>query len=224
MSKSLKQEQDELFAGLEDILPTKKQLSFETRNANPVYIENLKKGQAKIKNDPEVIANRQASADKKRNNSNWKISLQQGIDRREQERRSNAERLIYTPFGIFNTAIDASNATNIKGSTLLARVKSTVGYFWFNKFQLEEIEILVQQDQQAKVKPKKDPMAHKGMAKPLQTPFGLFITIGTCYFYIKENNIMKDPGRKIPKLIKNDPKNYYHITREEYTRLTGKEI
>jgi hypothetical protein len=225
MEKFVKQ--NSLYDDLENILPTQKQLNFETRNARPEYIENLRAAQAKIKNDPIAIANKEVARLKKQNSPNWKLTLQQGIDKREQERRSNTERLVYTPFGIFNAAVDAARAINVPGSTLLFKLKNDPGYFYFNKSQLDEIDNLIEKDKKLKdelKKLKKDPKKYSSMAKPLQTPFGIFFTLGECYSFVKENKIMLDPGRKIPKFIKNDCENYYHISKEEYTRLTGKEL
>jgi hypothetical protein len=221
MSKSLKQEQDDLFAGLEDILPTKKQLSFETRNANPIYIENLKKAQARIKDDPKVIANRQASADKKSNDPEFLKNLKERINQRFAKQNG----LVYTPYGIFRTVSEGAVALNIDGRTLGKRIKEKADYFYIPVgFDISQIDVLIKEKKKT-FKPKiKKTKSGQGMSKPLQTPFGLFLTLGICYSFIKENNIMKDPGRNIPKLIKNDPKNYYHISQQEYIMLTGKEI
>jgi len=212
---------NDLYSGLEDILPTKKELSWETRSANPVYRENLKKGKEKLKDDLEHQSRLLSAADKKRNDPNWKLSLQKGINARFAKQNG----LIYTPYGVFNTLTEASNVLNIDGRTILKRIKEKVDYLYIPfDFDISKIDLLIEEKRKT-LKPKiKKSKCGQGMSKPIQTPFGLFITLGVCYNYIKENNIMKDPSRKIPKLIKTNPKDYYHITQKEYIMLTGREI
>jgi hypothetical protein len=224
MSKSLKQEQDDLFAGLEDILPTKKELSWETRSANPIWHENIKKGREKLKDDPEHQARMKAAGQKKSNDPEFLKNLKNRINQRFMKQNG----VIYTPYGIFKTLTEGADVLKIDGRTLAKRIKEKADYLYIPfDFDISQIDKLIKEKKEileSKIKPKKGVLYHKGMAKQLTTPFGVFVTLGECYSFIKENKLMIDPARKIPKLLKIENSGYKYISKEEYIMLTGKDI
>lgn len=60
--------------------------------------------------------------------------------------------------------------------------------------------------------------------KPFVCPFGVFNNRSSAIRYAKEHNLFSNVQRKLENWTKENPKEYYYITHEEYIMLTGKEI
>jgi hypothetical protein len=60
--------------------------------------------------------------------------------------------------------------------------------------------------------------------KPFVCPFGVFNNRSSAIRYAKENNLFSNAQRKLENWTKENPKEYYYITHEEYILLTGREI
>ena len=79
---------------------------------------------------------------------------------------------------------------------------------------------ILNEETRAKISESKKGKSYGGNLKPIKTPYGIFNSRLEAGNKIKEFGIT-NAHKKIDQFVKNDPKNYYYISREEYIRLTG---
>jgi len=157
------------------------------------YEKTVKKNRA-IANDPERV--RKISESKKRikeqNPELWQKLCNDASKRNSQK--------VTTPYGIFPSLKEASNALGIAGNTIRRYVNMGVeGYSMETKNR-------------------------KTTGKPIITPIGIFVSksqagLAYCEFHGNRNG-----DKFVSNKLKDQPKEYYYISKEEYIMLTGKDL
>ena len=64
----------------------------------------------------------------------------------------------------------------------------------------------------------------KKRVKPIVTPWGIFSSTREAAEIYNTSSSTKQGHIVISKKLKQEPEKYYHISKEEYTQLTGKEL
>lgn len=215
MSKSLKQEQDELFVGLEEILPNELELSYETRG---------RKTSSKILSRTEE---EKAELDKKRLESR-KVQGQKMkekyADPAYKEKYIESRKHLYTDpeFKRKQTEGNRKSAQDpvARKNRTEANRKRAKEQEWIEKNK-EAGKRLSQNKEWCKAAGERN---KKRCMKPIVTPEGVFPGLRIAAERYNEIKNQSSTHNWLSNQTKNDPTNFYYITQEEYIMLTGKEI
>lgn len=222
MSKSLKQEQDELFAGLENILPTAIELSYETRGKktsskilsrteeekavmHKKYSELQKGRPSPLKGLPLSEEHRQKLSEAHKG----KPSLHKGKTKSEETRKRMAQ--------------------GRKGIVFTEEHRKNIGLAKKGQIVSEETrEKLREANLRNGNRPpvsnpkgsKRDPSFSKKMKRPVKTRVGIFPSVGDAVIGYKQAGI-PNAGKRLRLDLKEGKEDCCFISKEEYTRLTG---
>lgn len=215
MSKSLKQEQDKLFAGLEDILPTAIELSYETRGKKTSSTVLNRTEEQKAEQDIKKRESRKKQGEKMREKYTDPAYKEKYIESRKHlyidpefiKKRNEANRRSAKDPVAYQNRVEANR-------------KRAQEQDWIEKNK-EAGKRLSQNKEWCKAAGERN---KKRCMKPIVTPEGIFAGLSLAAKRYNEIKNQCSTQNWLMNQIKKDPTNFYYITKEEYIMLTGKEI
>jgi hypothetical protein len=215
MSKSLKQEQDELFAGLEDILPNPIELSYETRGKKTSSTVLNRTEEQKAKQDIKNRESRKRQGEKMR---------KKYADPAYKEKYIESRKHLYTDpeFKRKQTEGNRRSAKDpVAYKNRVEAIRKSAQDPKIKEIRKEVGKKLSQNKEWCKAAGERN---KKRCMKPIFTPEGIFAGLNLAAKRYNEIKNQKSTQNWLMNQIKNDPTNFYYISKEEYIMLTGKEI
>ncbi len=213
MPKSLKQEQDELFAGLEDILPTKKELGWETGTIIRIQKYHEDEGRQQRKAEGAKVQGEKMK--------------EKFADPAYKEKYIESRKRLHADPEFRKKLIEGNRRSAkdpVAHKNRVEAIRKSAKDPKIKEIRKEVGKKLSQNEEWCKAAGERNKQRCR---KPIVTPEGIFVALrgpdSAAEHYNKIKN-QKSTQNWLMNQIKNDPTNFYYITQEEYIMLTGKKI